>query len=1071
MANNTKIFKNIDDVVESYLDEGYSSLNTEKQKDSGLANFQFDSTTTNEFIASVNGYDDNYLFKNIPPVNHISFPYYLILGMGDKSNKLPEVSAIFLKTFLRVLNTPDFNQSLIKYLNTAQTIGNIPYPISLYLGSLRYFNNNEPKIYDVNKLFSKTNGVNDISGKGEVYSLGDLKKTISYTYPNDKKLQIYIPSHLKILNRSIYNTSTILYDYQDDTEIKNGKITHLTKYGSKYSTSSPLVGYGIQNNFINEYNKFLFNKSLNGLETITGTDVYTAVGCDLGVIKPLKTYDGEIEFTAYYRNLTVGLGYDLRLDVLVSDFRNALTKINKTNFSKTDFTIAYPELNKPLIDLFLIYSRLKIGYLNGSITNDILKKLINDLCSVDLLDNNTQQTSNQKDYNDFYYIIVFVLFSSFKNNPNLVDDNNKLELNPIYKSVYQRFNKWAKLKINFNELAEMSLPIELQKKLFQINEKQEVNLFNFFTELWVKERNNLETKYTGLSNKSTFALYPSAGGIFYPDMLMQNTKDSILIHDFNVSNFNPSALNINTFSPKSDYAPGKFWNLKKMYDLPNSAQISFTSKKIYITNTLELLSKSYLNTTYIQDRTTSQYFLPFTLDPNYNIDTSEDGYQKILDLSFDNDSILKNSNRLLWFDPAYFGGNLTGLRYINNGYTEANLSDSIQFRDELDPLEYLLSENIYFKNLDLSLNRSIIDNNFDPRPDKLFVNINNSSKKEVNNDKLKIDAYLNQHKYSRILDSVSFDKLDYFSQLFQDFSDINKKPDDGLYNIKSLIMACTFLTSDEIRTIINNKITYNSIDISMMLIGNHTYNYDFIASSGISKILNSSLTLTQHSRVKEVINEFLSTSTQVLNFTEFGTVESKDSTYFNTAHNILTMPEIFFSNVTNFGEYLEKINTNRPSNIPEISSSDLGKYIFRKTYFGDKVVPNFSINYDKIEIHDAINKLITDSNLIVNKELNIQDIFIQIVEQFFKEVNVEISINTIEYLIKPIRAYIVKVLEENDLLDSKYLYGNPLIFYKDIVTDFDKKLADQLTIEEINKRKARLEAEALRRTSRLNQIL
>lgn len=1029
MAN---IPKNIDEVVSNYLTDGFNSLNPNSLDDSGLSK---NLLTDNEITQSAQQYNDKYLFKNIVPLNHVSFPYFLTRSSGN--NTMPEVASLFLKTFLRKLDIPNIYDLLLNY-NNPQTISNIPYPLATYLGSLNYFNNTEPIKYDKDRIFNMINNVSNVFVNRDIYNENSLKKQISSNV-NEFDLTKFRLSNTRILNRSYFTPNLIVYNFDFGDGLKTRSISFKDNTFRTYA-GQPVIGYGIQNNFIKEYHKLIFNSSLGDFDN----KPFTIISGDLGILKPIKTYNSEIEFTAFYRSVTAGLGYDLQLNRLVEIFTSALTTIKNTNIDITNYNKNYPSLDKQITDLFLVYSKLKTAYLNGSISDDTLNSYISDLCDVNILGtkdiseiNNFYSSINSNDVIcDFYYIIAFVLFSSYKNVGLDPTKWTKSELtkNNIHKSVYQRFNKGALKLIDYTFLSETSLPTYLNKELFRVNTDAKTRLFNFFKVLWDPEKSNLDIKFNNLTSKSVFTLYPSAGGVFFPDTLINNKNISILHNNTPILPNSSGKINI------------PYSNLKDLH-LFNNEQAAFNSAAVNDFFGVDLDLKN------IQDSRLEQYLIPtsLTTQNELTIDTDESGFKKLLSFRFNNSTILKNTSRLLWFDPAYFGINLTDKLDYKTGSTKPSrdfVRFNIDYIEPTDMLEQRLVDNRYFNLIDLPLNGKINFGEYDTRLYKSFnTNLDNTTEEILKTEKTIVEQYLNQFKYNRLLDIVSIDNLDYFTNLFKDFSTIDKKPLDGFYNLKSLMMACTFLTSDELKPITINGLTYNSNDISLLLLGNHSYNYDFIAKSGIAAILNASLTLSQHSRFEQVSQEFLSMATPTLNFTNYGSVENKNGIHFNSSHNILTMPEVFFSNVTNFDEYLVKIRTQSP----EITGEDLGKYFFRKVYFGDNYIDNYSDNFNSNEINSAVNKYVLDSNLILNKDLNMLDIFNKITIQFFKDINVLLTKDNIEYLVKPLRTYIIKILEDNKLLDTKYLYSGELVTLDDISKDFNNRLSEKIKKSQFNR--------------------
>jgi hypothetical protein len=230
------------------------------------------------------------------------------------------------------------------------------------LGGLYYFQENDIKIseYD-NKLFEKINGVKN-NNSGEIYTSFNREAGKVNVFPNTR-----------IINRSVNNK------FSSDFKIKSSLDSNGNEKIEDVSISSrefiPSVGYGIYNNFLNEYNKTLFGDYLNGSRVVKESNTpHILSGSYTGVIKPLRTYNSDIEFTAIYRNLNVR-DYNFNIDTLKNELDVNIKKI--AEFVKGGRNRTADKLllnNDNIVKCFIIFSKLKAAYLSGQFGNDGLFK-------------------------------------------------------------------------------------------------------------------------------------------------------------------------------------------------------------------------------------------------------------------------------------------------------------------------------------------------------------------------------------------------------------------------------------------------------------------------------------------------------------------------------------------------------------------------------------------------------------------------------------------------------------------------------------------------------------------------
>ena len=352
------------------------------------------------------------------------------------TNFYPELGLIFLKSYIKQLFDNDITlkpEILVKIFNKNQELIEIPYPILLYLGGLYYFQlpESEPTTY--------------------IKKQDDIIINISETNLDEFNLKINNENKKLILPNII----------------------------------SP-NNYGIQNNFLNTYNKALYGIYLNGdVENNNGQKPHIVTAGYLGIIKPIKTYKSEKDippdFNALYGNLLVN-NYNYSIDQLVSELSTITAGIDAKKIT-----------NQTSIKLFIIYSKLKANFLSGIYTTkQDFSGAVKKLSSV----NNMKNSDNLK--SDFYYLISRVFF---KKRINVFDINGILKTDISFRSV-------------------RDIP-----KLY--DQKPLESLTNFLYDIWSLEKNNLQNKkYSTLNTKSVFTLYPSCGGIISPNNFVVNTTTS-----------------------------------------------------------------------------------------------------------------------------------------------------------------------------------------------------------------------------------------------------------------------------------------------------------------------------------------------------------------------------------------------------------------------------------------------------------------------------------------------------------------------------------------------------------------
>jgi hypothetical protein len=256
------------------------------------------------------------------------------------------------------------------------------------------------------------------------------------------------------------------------------------------------------------------------------------------------------------------------------------------------------------------------------------------------------------------------------------------------------------------------------------------------------------------------------------------------------------------------------------------------------------------------------------------------------------------------------------------------------------------------------------------------------------------------------IDFVTFDKSEYIV--------------DG-YNLKSLILASSTITYDDIIDLKDNKtdFTLTKDEINLALIGNSIYQYDFMIKCGLGKYLNAALTIAQKTKTEDVCNDFCNSLTTIANFSTVGSINTPNIPELSI-HKFQTSPEILFSNATDYDSLIAFLGS-------DVDKTN--KYLTRRILFNDQYVESFTeLTQDEINsitnLNDVYlyNKLYTLSNS--NKIKNEKELYVSIVTEFFRYLNIKYSDVMYKHLFKLIRTFTYRCLSDLKYLDSNYKSQN-----------------------------------------------
>jgi hypothetical protein len=957
-----------------------------------------------------------------------------LVSRADSGNEsfLPEMALMFLKTYAKQLGNNEEQyglnpKNLISIFNKNQELVEIPYPIVLLLGGLYYFQENDIVLTDhrVANLFDVINDVSPNGGKDAYTNTALFKKTSQYYAsplydtigPNGSgkayNETIYFPS-VAILNREYVNNDGNRNSVTDFV-IKTGFNTNGTEkketVNIRNKTIIPAVGYGIQNKFLNLYNKTFFGDYLNGSKTKENDGKpHVLAGGYSGILKPFKTYDSDaFEFTAFYRNLSVK---NITIDIaqLKTDLKSATKKLKKSSDFKT--------LCEGYIKSFVVYSKLKAAYISGGISDDTkLKDLIKQLCYTDEynIENkfNEELVSDGKEkLCDFYYLIAEVFFTIFheierpsNSSSNIFDLGNRLKISSSYASKYETSALGADLQTI------------LGKRYSNVNEQID-SLTNFFSKIWGLEKINLKKEYEPIDNKAVFALYPSSGGFITPNSLLYTlattpTKslDIMSSSGFSYDVVPKGTSNFDDYLYKENNKPTYYKefgdqgkdNLSSGYTLVDALQGNSFSRGGNTNDKRSAAQWLYNDLKEVADKD------PIKNDPiqyKYIVDIDFDRFNFATNYCFDNHAILKNTTRFLWFENNRAGTDmLLDGNYVQNG-------DNLVFSGF-----YEFNNGIY----DFFEDKNTVRNYFKSLNNSLFGH-DDFIKKTTNGD------FFDMFGFNRIMDSINIEKLIEFSDLFKKFATIGKTVgNEESYNLNSLVKSSSILGAEDIKEFEDpaTKIKLSGEEIWYMLIGNSMFNYEFVSKSGIAKYFNVALTLAQKTRCDLVVNQFCSQEITVANKSAVDSV-TKIGDFQLSIHNFHSSPEVLFTNAKTYDELKAAIKGS-------LSDTQFDKSISRRILLGDQYVASYS-SFTSQEVTEILklNKSYLFSKFHHTKKAylntNFDNFYLDIVRTFFEFLNIKYTKNNYKQLLKLIRSFTNQVLTKySDIVISDYLPNNGFV--------------------------------------------
>ena len=387
-------------------------------------------------------------------------------------------------------------------------------------------------------------------------------------------------------------------------------------------------------------------------------------------------------------------------------------------------------------------------------------------------------------------------------------------------------------------------------------------------------------------------------------------------------------------------------------------------------------------------------------------------------LKFDNRTLILNSSRLLWFDQPTYTGRLTPThnKYlikgneINGGGSYITLADTIETTNYIydidiygDEFKNRFTENGFYNNEGYDLTFK----NF-PKGKGLYLprSYNFQNDPDANN-LIKFSDKSEYHETSSIksmIDIFDIDKLEDFRTLYKQFS--NNKTSEyftktfNSFNFKSLLKHLCIIGHENLPSILTlHGRTYNKNEISALLYGYTGHFIQFASTTGLSRLLNTSLTIAQESKASVVIDEFLNDKITVNNYSTMGPLNVENTTG-NPTH--IKINSFAFNPIIAYSSE-EKTY----SSIVGVVGDQL---LFRTILFGDQNIQPYNPDIqDPLVIEYLIDKYVyldLDYSKFINPSLGTKHVITQLTKNFFTLLNIELNEGNLKLLVSYLRDYI-----------------------------------------------------------------
>ena len=1020
-----------------------------------------------ERLISGNFEDETKITTYYTPINHTIFAQNIV--NESKTGSLSKTAQLFIGSLGTASNNGQISPAqLAKLFKTSQGLIEVPIHLILYIGGLYdfYYYGTPDKDIDLSLINGITNkdGVDLLSNK---LLLNKHYGSYAFSENADPGLKAATLPFVKPLTPRFID-DLMLFDYEsykDTSEPRNyvdryydyefGKEIPLSNNISSHISFS---GYGLLNNYLNSMSYVYFGEGLDGQKK-EGTNLnddkipYHIIGNFRGKLKTFKTYnDQNINFFGSYNSYGPTVKFDLPTpESDLNTITSALTFDNDFIFTDKN--------NKEKIEFFLLLSKIKCNFLGGHIDTVDVYNIVRKLCSV----NNLKAKQDDTDIPDFITLLIHSLMPPDGVEPD--DGFNRLNRNlnilDKYSVDYRSFNGFIDIKTGEHS--------DLYQLIFMINNLTGNNLYDYFSRylisIWSREFNQKErNKLKALDSRGTFVVYPSCGGdIDIKNLFTQNDSDTYGLSETKASvspRYQYQKTNIvhTIFETQGDaylktlrYNDGSFaeyddvsndvlkkydGDTKSLYSYINPGLFEFIdvnqninkfSGKSTIPRVNPTLDNSLIN------RFTPVYFRPENAPTNGTainyFDRYDDVYlvanttdpEGVKKLKFDNKSLIHNTSRLFWFDAPKYSKIITPetIKFAAKNQSEKPKLISVDYLEfahfnlkNKSVYDYTDGEVFY----DVNLNRSDIStyNEFKSGLNLYITHKIDDESKELT--KLFSDNHQFQEQLSAkaLLDVFDIDKLEDFRTLFKKFSDETQESyftkTFNTFDFKSLLKHTTMFGYGNLPNALSlDGRSFAKDELLALLCGYSGAFIDFTSNTGLSKLINTALTLGQEDKARFVIDEFLNAKATVNNYSTAGPLSIEGSDVNNP--NGLRLNSFVFNPI-----FAYSTNTRTYENIV----ASLGDTIlFRTILFGDQNITAYSdLN---IDIDNLVKKYVYFKGMTKGVDPNLDEFFLikELTRTFFRKLNIQLNENNLKLLITYLRAFISNVLDKGNVLNLK----------------------------------------------------
>ena len=1030
--------------------------------------------------------------------NHAIFAQATVEGL-KRGNF--EKSAQLLVSSLHTKSNPDdlsdrwVIDDLINTFKKSQGLVELPISTVLKIGALYDSYYYKEKDGPIN--FSTINGLSTKEGIDLLNSDDVLYKHYGTYGFSEKDLAIVTSPFIRpITPKSIDDKMLNGFENYSNTNItKNYRTSFYNFDNGRYESISnnisshiPFSGYGVLNNYLNTMSKIFFKEGLDGGEVNASINddkiPYHIIGNYNGRLKTIKTYnDQHINLMTSYNSY--GVNVEFELEDIVEEF-SALT----SSITLDDDFIFTNKYSKEKIEFFLILSKIKVNYLNGTYTLPEVYNKMRDLCEINNLG---AKENDEYELPDLVALLLYSMYPPDGPEPSegLNRPNKKYKILSKYLVDENSF-----IGISTEEPSPNNQGLSLQKEIIKL-EGNYVEIFRVVSklliEIWSKELVNDKTrKLNKLDKKGTFVLYPGAGGAIDLDTLFSkkrvdkrvNSKKSVKsgIRSLKKSNVVASTITENDLSTSGFISveakhyklngPSPWYDKTYINDILMYQNESFYTRYEEIVDAINRPSTELDKIKFFQrnpseddndfsilDNTLDylgkfevEYFKPQSYPSNATTINYLDRYDDVhlignkIDIansSFDNKLLVLNTPRLLWFEHPNNRPSIGGVEENRPslGYVEENKflkSDGVNFMRGLYDIKERVHNSFNMVGLeskeieDLTnntilhtgyyFNGSLKDFTFKDYP--VGKGLYNSYQRIVNNpydwsNPADIDTYSNDsvkaydtYSAKSLIDIFDVDKLEDFRLLYKQFSGDDTSEyftkTFNTFNFKSLVRHLnTVGYSDISENLTLNGRSFSRDEISALLCGYTGHFIEFGSRNGLSRLINTSLTIAQESKAKFVIDEFMNDKITVNNYSTAGPLSISNTENNPNGIRINTFP---FNPIIAYSYATDDDKSKTYEGISEVTGDPL---LFRTILFGDqKIRPYNPSALDGLD--DLIDKYVyfaDTSNLgyydvSINPKIGNKIVITELTKNFFKNLNIELNLGNLQLLISYLRAYI-----------------------------------------------------------------